>query len=100
MPKRASPKAPAPRLRTIPESEMTPQQLATGHEHAWKRVYRAGAIARRLWKARACEPLALAANLGYRFYAHNLHRFYTCDWHLTPLPGLTNPTVEVARRPA
>ena len=21
-----------------------------------------------------------ATNLGYRFYAHNLHRFYNCDW--------------------
>jgi hypothetical protein len=25
-------------------------------------------------------PLALGANLGYRFYAHNLHRYYNCDW--------------------
>ena len=24
----------------------------------------------------------LSANLGYRFYAHNLHRFYNCDWVL------------------
>ena len=65
---------------------MSPQQLAAGHERAWKSVYRYGSIARRLWKARAYEPLAVAANLGYRFYAHNLHRFYTCDWHLSPLP--------------
>ena len=28
------------------------------------------------------RPLALTVNLGYRFYAHNLHRFYTCDWPL------------------
>ena len=62
---------------------MSPEQLAAGHERAWKKVYRYGAIARRLWKARALEPLALAANLGYRFYAHNLQRFYTCDWHLS-----------------
>jgi radical SAM superfamily enzyme YgiQ (UPF0313 family) len=78
---------------------MTPRELATGHERAWKTVYRASAIARRLTKARAWEPLALAANLGYRFYAHNLHRFYTCDWHLTPLPRLASAAVEVARRP-
>jgi radical SAM superfamily enzyme YgiQ (UPF0313 family) len=65
---------------------MTPQQLAAGHERAWKAVYRYRSIARRLRKARAYEPLAIAANLGYRFYAHNLHRFYTCDWHLSPLP--------------
>jgi radical SAM superfamily enzyme YgiQ (UPF0313 family) len=65
---------------------MSPQQLAAGHERAWKKVYRYRSIAQRLWKARAFEPLAIAANLGYRFYAHNLHRFYTCDWHLSPLP--------------
>jgi len=66
---------------------MTLQQLAAGHERAWKKVYRYSAIARRLWKARAFEPLGLAANLGYRFYAHHLQRFYTCDWHLAALPN-------------
>jgi hypothetical protein len=24
--------------------------------------------------------VALAANLGYRHYARNLQRFYSCDW--------------------
>ena len=73
---------------------MSPQELAAGHERAWKAVYRPSAIIRRLWKARAWEPLAIGANLGYRFYAHNLHRFYNCDWHLSPvgtpldLPGM------------
>ena len=62
---------------------MTPHELAIGHERAWKSVYRYSAIARRLWRARAFEPLGIAANLGYRFYAHNLHRFYVCDWHLS-----------------
>jgi radical SAM superfamily enzyme YgiQ (UPF0313 family) len=65
-------------------SQMTPPQLAAGHSRAWKTAYRYGAMARRLWKARALEPLAVTANLGYRFYAHNLHRFYTCDWHIAP----------------
>src|SRR5262249_24028406 len=60
--------------------KMSPAQLVAGHERAWKTVYRYSSIARRLWKARAFEPIALGANLGYRFYAHNLHRFYTCDW--------------------
>lgn len=66
--------------------QMSPQQLSAGHEQAWKKVYRYRSIAKRLWQAKAWEPLAIAANLGYRFYAHNLHRFYTCDWHLSPLP--------------
>ena len=61
---------------------MSVPELAAGHERAWKRVYRYSAIASRLWKARAFEPLGIAANLGYRFYAHHLHRFYNCDWHL------------------
>ena len=65
---------------------MSPQELAAGHERAWKNVYRYSAIARRLWKAGALEPLGIAANLGYRFYAHRLHRFYNCDWHLSVLP--------------
>lgn len=66
---------------------MSAQELAAGHERAWKKVYRWPAIARRLWKARNFAPLAVAANWGYRFYAHNLHRFYTCDWPIQALPS-------------
>ena len=60
-------------------ARMTVAQLAEGHERAWRQVYRWGAIGKRLWQARNFSPLALSANLGYRFYAHNLHRFYNCD---------------------
>ncbi len=67
---------------------MTPWQLTEGHERAWKSVYRYSAIARRLWKANAIEPLGIASNLGYRFYAHHLHRFYNCDWHLSQIPSM------------
>jgi radical SAM superfamily enzyme YgiQ (UPF0313 family) len=66
-------------------AHMTPQELGAGHERAWKAVYSRRAIAKRLWKAKAFEPLAIGANLGYRYYAHNLHRFYNCDWHLSPV---------------
>jgi radical SAM superfamily enzyme YgiQ (UPF0313 family) len=59
---------------------MTPLELAAGHERAWKAVYGWPSIARRLWNARNFQPLALSANLGYRFYARNLSRFYNCDW--------------------
>ncbi len=62
---------------------MTVQQLSAGHEVAWKKVYRYRSIASRLWRARAFDPLGIAANLGYRFYAHHLQRFYNCDWHLS-----------------
>jgi radical SAM superfamily enzyme YgiQ (UPF0313 family) len=60
-------------------SQMSVRELAEGHEKAWKSTYRWGHIAKRLWRAGNLKPLALSANLGYRFYAHNLHRFYTCD---------------------
>jgi radical SAM superfamily enzyme YgiQ (UPF0313 family) len=72
---------------------MSPAQLLEGHERAWKTVYRYSAIARRLWKARDFEPLAVAANLGYRFYAHNLHKFYTCDWHVSLVPPIRKSAV-------
>ena len=71
---------------------MSARELAEGHERAWKAVYRWPAIARRLWRARNFQPLALTANFGYRFYAHNLHRFYTCDWPIqaAPVPPLAS----------
>jgi len=56
--------------------------LRHGHEHAWKRAYSLPSIARRIAGSRIQVPLSIAANLGYRFYAHNLHRFYTCDWFI------------------
>lgn len=59
---------------------MTPAQLQLGTEWAWKQTYSYGAIAKRLSRARIMLPLAIPANWGYRFYAHRLHQFYTCDW--------------------
>lgn len=59
---------------------MTVSELETGHEKAWRTVYSWKAVARRVARARSQMPLALAANLGYRFYAHNLHTHYNCDW--------------------
>jgi radical SAM superfamily enzyme YgiQ (UPF0313 family) len=71
---------------------MSVAELAQGHEYAWKKVYRWSSIAKRLWSARNFQPLALSANLGYRFYAHHLHQFYNCDWQvdtLFPAPQFT-----------
>lgn len=78
---------------------MSVQELAQGHERAWKSVYRLSSIARRLWTARNFQPLALTANLGYRFYAHNLHRFYTCDWPIQAFPSLPSITTSVVESP-
>ncbi len=68
---------------------MTVDELRIGHERAWQQVYGWKAIAKRLLKARNVKPLAISANLGYRFYAHNLDRFYTCDWQTDVL--FSNP---------
>lgn len=64
---------------------MSVAELAKGHESAWKKVYSWSSIGKRLWKARNYQPLAISANIGYRFYAHHLHQFYNCDWQLDPL---------------
>lgn len=59
---------------------MSAEALEKHTERAWRRTYRLAGIAKRLAGARVQLPVALAANLGYRHYARNLHRFYTCDW--------------------
>ena len=59
---------------------MSAERLLQGHVEAWRRVYSYPSIARRLAKARVDLPLALTANLGYRFYAYHLDTHYTCDW--------------------
>ncbi len=58
---------------------MTPDQLQNGIEQAWKHCYSWSNIWRRLRRTAAPWPVAAVTNLGYRHYAHNLHRFYTCD---------------------
>ena len=61
---------------------MTVEQLQLGTERAWKLAYGWRSIASRLAHSPAPLHVRLITNLGYRFYAHNLHRFYNCDWIL------------------
>ena len=61
---------------------MSPRQLMEGTERAWKRTYSLRSIAARLARSRTLLPIAVPTNLGYRFYAHNLQRFYNCDWSM------------------
>ncbi len=68
-------------------TNLTPDELWRGTEWAWKKTYSYTSIAKRLlaarpWSGRVMQPLALAGNLGYRFYAHNLRKYYTCDWRV------------------
>jgi radical SAM superfamily enzyme YgiQ (UPF0313 family) len=60
--------------------KMTIDELQRGTEAAWKHAYGVRSIAKRVRASPAPWPVKLFSNLGYRFYAHNLHRFYNCDW--------------------
>lgn len=68
-------------------ANMSVEELQYGHEWAWKHTYRYSAIAHRLHVSPMSKPVALAANLTYRRYAHNLRRFCSCDWLVGRAPA-------------
>lgn len=53
--------------------------LEAGLQSAWRHAYSWRSCWRRLRRTAAPWPVAVVSNLGYRRYARNLHRFYTCD---------------------
>lgn len=59
-------------------AQMSADALLRGVERAWKETYSWSNIARRLSGSRRMLLKAMAANLGYRYYGHNLDKFYTC----------------------
>jgi radical SAM superfamily enzyme YgiQ (UPF0313 family) len=59
---------------------MTVDELQRGTEQAWRHVYSWPSIARRLRRSPAPLHVGVTSNLGYRYYARHLDRFYTCDW--------------------
>jgi radical SAM superfamily enzyme YgiQ (UPF0313 family) len=59
--------------------KMSVQELQEGTTLAWKTAYSWGAMAKRLRRTAAPWHVAAVTNLGYRYYAHRLDRFYTCD---------------------
>jgi radical SAM superfamily enzyme YgiQ (UPF0313 family) len=61
-------------------AKLTMEELQQGTEAAWKYTYSLRSIVRRIAHSPAPWPVRLGTNLGYRFYAHNLSRFYNCDW--------------------
>lgn len=65
--------------------QMSVEELLLGHEKAWKRTYSYKNIAKRLYRARNFQPLALTSNIGYRYYANNLDKYYNCDWQVKTL---------------
>ncbi len=76
-------------------ARMSVEQLQSGAEAAWKHAYSLRSIARRILHSPAAWPVKLGTNLGYRFYAHNLGRFYNCDWIIGRAPQL-QPPLQVA----
>jgi radical SAM superfamily enzyme YgiQ (UPF0313 family) len=65
---------------------MSVEELQTGIESAWKHAYSYSSIWRRVRSSPAPWPVRLGTNLGYRFYANNLSRFYNCDWIIGRVP--------------
>src|SRR5262245_27019434 len=74
-------------------AQMSVQELQQGAEIAWKHAYSFRSIARRIRHSPAPWPVKLGTNLGYRFYAHHLSRFYNCDWIIGRAPaGVPQPS--------
>jgi radical SAM superfamily enzyme YgiQ (UPF0313 family) len=65
---------------------MSIQELQAGIESAWQHAYSYRAIWQRVRSSPAPWPVRLGTNLGYRFYANNLSRFYNCDWIIGRVP--------------
>jgi radical SAM superfamily enzyme YgiQ (UPF0313 family) len=68
-------------------ARMSVKELQMGAEIAWKHAYSLRSIARRLLHSPAPWPVKLGTNIGYRFYANNLSRFYNCDWIIGRAPA-------------
>jgi radical SAM superfamily enzyme YgiQ (UPF0313 family) len=78
-------------------AKMSVAELQAGVEIAWKYTYSVRSIARRILHSPAPWPVKLGTNLGYRFYAHNLSRFYNCDWIIgRSHPRHANPPLKSA----
>ena len=80
-------------------AKMSVQELQQGVELAWKHAYSFSSIARRIRHSPAPWPVKLGTNLGYRFYAHNLSRFYNCDWIIGRAPSSPVRRTEAAGIP-
>ncbi|HVG90195.1 MAG TPA: radical SAM protein [Alphaproteobacteria bacterium] len=63
---------------------MSAAELLEYTRRAWKKTYSYSSIWKRLSGSRTQLPIAIGANLGYRFYAYHLDSFYNCDWQLAP----------------
>ena len=71
------------------------QELQLGIESAWKHAYSYRSIWQRIRSSPAPWPVRLGTNLGYRFYANNLSRFYNCDWIIGRAPRYASAPEDV-----
>jgi radical SAM superfamily enzyme YgiQ (UPF0313 family) len=65
---------------------MSVKALSEGTEAAWKHAYSLRSIFARLPHSPAPWSVRFATNIGYRFYANHLSRFYNCDWIIGSAP--------------
>ena len=72
---------------------MSVDELQRGIESAWKHAYSYSSIWKRIRSSPAPWPVRLGTNIGYRFYANNLSRFYNCDWIIGRVPR-NQPSVD------
>lgn len=77
-------------------TKLSVDELQFGTEAAWKYAYSWRGIASRLRRTAAPWHVAAITNLGYRHYAHNLHRFYNCDWMWHPNSARRKPAPKIA----
>lgn len=75
---------------------MSVDELQQGVEAAWKHAYSYSSIWQRIRRSPAPWPVRIGTNLGYRFYANNLSRFYNCDWIIGRAPAGLPPVEAVA----
>ncbi len=61
-------------------TNMTPQELQQGTAKAWEIAYSWKNIASRLSSSAAPWYVSALTNYGYRRYAYQLDKYYTCDW--------------------
>jgi radical SAM superfamily enzyme YgiQ (UPF0313 family) len=79
-------------------AKLSVDELQQGTEAAWKYAYSFRSIARRIAHSPAPWPVKIGTNLGYRFYAHHLSRFYNCDWMIGRAPdGDRNQPAEIRK---
>ena len=75
---------------------MTPEELLTGHESAWKYTYSFSGMWKRILGSGIQIPISILANMGYRFYANHLHSHYNCDWITGFKPPISPMKAEIA----